>query len=190
MEKARTERVDNQAEDRVPAAKPASRSNRKVRKKNAAVAVPARVKVEVAVADRAVARDAVVEAVKTVEQNPNKEDSIMPGLDRSGPMGAGSMTGGRRGICGRAGVAVNPPAYGSSYGYGRGMGFRRGFGRGRGYGLGPAQGRVPSQEAYGTGYPASKTDEMEMLRADTDAMQKSLEAVQRRITELEKEGSR
>ena len=70
MEKARTERVDNQAEDRVPAAKTASRSNRKVRKKNAAVAVPARVKVEVAVADRAVARDAVVEAVKTVEQKP------------------------------------------------------------------------------------------------------------------------
>ncbi len=73
MEKALTERVDNQAEDRVPAAraaKTASRSHRKVRKKNAAVAVPARVKVEVAVADRAVARDAVAVAVKTVEQTP------------------------------------------------------------------------------------------------------------------------
>ena len=69
MEKARTERVDNQAEDKVPAAKTASRSNRKARKKNAAVAVPARVTVAVAVADRAVARDAVVEAVKTVEPN-------------------------------------------------------------------------------------------------------------------------
>ena len=113
----------------------------------------------------------------------------MPGLDRSGPMGAGSMTGGRRGICGRAGAAINQPAYGSGYGYGRGMGFRRGFGRGRGYGLGPAQGRVPSQQAYGTRYPASKTDEMEMLRADADAMRQSLEAIQRRITELEKEGS-
>ena len=142
MEKALTERVDNQAEDRVPAAKTASRSHRKVRKKNAAVAVPARVKVEVAVADRAVARDAVAVAVKTVEQTPKQtEDSIMPGLDRSGPMGAGSMTGGRRGICGRAGAAINQPAYGSGYGYGRGMGFRRGFGRGRGYGLGPAQGQ-------------------------------------------------
>ncbi len=189
MEKARTERVANQAEDKVPAAKTASRSNRKVRKKNAAVAVPVRVKVEVAVADRAVARDAVAEAVKTVEQNPNKEDSIMPGLDRSGPMGAGSMTGGRRGICGRAGVAINQPAYGSGYGYGRGMGFRHGFRRGRGYGLGPAQGQVPSQQAYGTGYPASKTDEMEMLRADADAMRQSLESIQHRITELEKGGS-
>jgi uncharacterized protein DUF5320 len=189
MEKARTERVDNQAEDRVPAAKTASRSSRKVRKKNAAVAVAARVKVEVAVADRAVARDAVVEAVKTVEQNPNKEDSIMPGLDRSGPMGAGSMTGGRRGICGRAGVAVNPPAYGSGYGYGRGMGFRRGFGRGRGYGFGPATGGYPYPQAYGTGYPVSKTDEMEMLRTDAEAMRQSLDAIQRRLADLEKEGS-
>jgi len=113
----------------------------------------------------------------------------MPRLDRSGPMGAGPMTGGRRGTCGRAGVAINQPAYGSGYGYGGGMGFRRGFGRGRGYGLGPAQGRVPSQQAYGTGYPASKTDELKMLRADAEAMRQSLESVQRRIAELEKEGS-
>lgn len=113
----------------------------------------------------------------------------MPGLDRSGPMGAGSMTGGRRGICGRTGVAANLPAYGGGCGYGRGMGFRRGYGRGRGYGFGPASGRDPYPRAYGTGYPASKTDEMEMLRADADAMRKSLEAVQQRIVELEKVGS-
>ena len=64
--------------------------------------MPARVKAGVAVVDRdkVVVREAVAVAVavKTVEPNPNKEDSIMPGLDRSGPMGAGSMTGGRRGI--------------------------------------------------------------------------------------------
>ncbi len=40
-----------------------------------------------------------------------------------------------------------------------------------------------------TGYPVSKTDEMEMLRADADAMRQSLESVQHRIAELEKEGS-
>jgi hypothetical protein len=99
------------------------------------------------------------------------------------------MTGGRRGICGRAGAATNLPAYGSAYGYGRGMEFRRGYGRGRGFGFGPAYGRVSYPQAYGTGYPVSKTDEMEMLRADADAMQKSLESVQRRIAELEKEMS-
>lgn len=120
-------------------------------------------------------------------KNPNKEGSIMPRLDRSGPMGAGPMTGGRRGLCGRAGGPADMPVYGG--GYGRGMGFRRGYGRGRGFGFGPAYGAVPYPQAYGSRYPVSKTDEMEMLRGDAEAMQKSLDAVQRRIAELEKEGS-
>jgi hypothetical protein len=70
------------------------------------------------------------------------------------------------------------------------MGFRRGFGRGRGYGFGPAYGRIAYPQAYGAGYPAGKTDEMEMLRADAEAMRQSLESIQDRITELEKEGSK
>ena len=118
----------------------------------------------------------------------------MPGYDRSGPMGAGPMTGGRRGLCGRAGNAYDAPAP-AGYGYGRGMAFRRGFGggfgwgRGHGRGMNSAYGQVPYPPAYGAGYPASKADEMAMLRADAEAMQKSLDAVQRRITELEKEES-
>lgn len=111
----------------------------------------------------------------------------MPGLNRSGPMGAGPMTGGRRGLCGRTGAAANLPAY--EGGYGRGMGFRRGFGRGRGYGFGPAFGRVPYPQAYDTRHPASKTDEMAMLRADAEAMRKSLDAIHQRIAEMEEEGS-
>ena len=113
----------------------------------------------------------------------------MPRLDRSGPMGAGSMTGGRRGICGRAGSAANLPAYDSGYGYGRGMGFRRGYGRGREYGRGPAYAGYPHPQAYGSGHTVRRTFELDVLRADADAMQKSLESVQRRIHELEKEGS-
>jgi hypothetical protein len=67
MEKARMVRANDQAEDRDPAVRTANRPNRKVRMENAVVAVPARVKAGVAVADkdRAVAQDAV--AVKTVE---------------------------------------------------------------------------------------------------------------------------
>ena len=63
------ERVDNQAEDRDLVARAANRSNRKVREVKAAVAVAARVKAGVAVADKdkAVARDAVAVAVKTVD---------------------------------------------------------------------------------------------------------------------------
>ena len=33
----------------------------------------------------------------------------MPGLDRTGPMGAGSMTGGGRGLCGRTAFRVRRP---------------------------------------------------------------------------------
>lgn len=107
----------------------------------------------------------------------------MPGFDRSGPMGAGPMTGGRRGPCGSA---AEIPVYG---GYGRGMGFRRGFGRGRGRGAGPAFGGYSYPPVYGSGYPASRTDEMEMLRADADNLRQSLETIQRRLAELEQDGS-
>ena len=69
MEKALTERVDNQAKDRGPAAKTASRSHRKIKAEDAAVVVAAKVKAGVAVVDRdrAEARDAVAVAVKTVD---------------------------------------------------------------------------------------------------------------------------
>jgi hypothetical protein len=40
-----------------------------------------------------------------------------------------------------------------------------------------------------TGYPARKADAMEMLRADADAMRKSLYAIQQKIAELAKEES-
>jgi hypothetical protein len=110
----------------------------------------------------------------------------MPGFDRSGPMGAGPMTGGRRGICG---PATDRPAFGGGYMYGRAPGFRRGLGRGRGRGCGPARGGIAYPPAFGAGYPLSNTDEKEMLRADADAMRKSLETIQNRIAELEKGGS-
>ena len=113
----------------------------------------------------------------------------MPGLDGSGPMGAGPMTGGRRGICGHTGVTYNQPVYGGGYGCGGGMGFRRRFGRDRGRDFGPAYGGYPYPKAYGTRYPVSKTDEMEMLRTDAEAMKQSLDDIQRRITELKKRGS-
>lgn len=113
----------------------------------------------------------------------------MPGLDRSGPMGAGPMTGGRRGLCGRAGAITDIPAYDGGYGYGRSMGFRRGFGRSRGRGFGPAYGGYPYPPMVATGYPARKADTMEMLRADADAMRKSLYAIQQKIAELAKEES-
>ena len=65
----------------------------------------------------------------------------MPGFDRTGPMGAGPMTGGARGLCNPA-TAAGARAFSGVYGYGGGLGlglrrgFRGGFGRGAGMGRG------------------------------------------------------
>jgi len=113
----------------------------------------------------------------------------MPGLDRRGPMGTGPMTGGRRGICARAGGTIDRPAFGGGYGACRPMGVERGFGRARGRGFGPGCRAFEYPPAYGAAYPLSRSDEKEMLRADAEAMRKSLETIERRIADLEKEGS-
>ena len=111
----------------------------------------------------------------------------MPGFDRTGPMGAGPMTGGARGRCNPA-TAATVTAYGGGYGYGRGLGLRRGFrggydpdaGRGRGYGRGYGWYPPAAVPAYSGG----TSDEMDMLKADADYMQKSLDAINKRIDEL------
>jgi hypothetical protein len=72
MEKARTERVNDQAKAKGPAAGTTNRFNPKIREAEAVAAVlaggKAREEVRGAVADRAAARDAV--AVKTVDTVP------------------------------------------------------------------------------------------------------------------------
>ncbi len=113
----------------------------------------------------------------------------MPGFDRTGPMGAGPMTGGARGRCNPA-TAGTIPAYTGGYGYGRGLGLRRGFrggygaGRGRGRGYGRGYGWYPP--AAVPAYSMDAAGEMDMLKADADYMQKSLDAINKRIEELRK----
>ena len=108
----------------------------------------------------------------------------MPGFDGTGPMGQGPMTGGARGFC-------NPRAadYGLQFaggfgfgrgfggGLGRGQGFRRGFGRGMGRGYG---------QEYFQSYQSAPADETAMLRSETDYSKRSLEAISKRLEELEK----
>ena len=111
----------------------------------------------------------------------------MPGYDRTGPMGAGPMTGGARGRCTLA-TAATVTAYVGGYGYGRDLGLQRGFrgrygpGRGRGRGYGRGYGSDPA--ATGPAYSMDATGEMDMLKADADYMQKSLDAINKRIDEL------
>ncbi|MGD9086450.1 MAG: DUF5320 domain-containing protein [Desulfobacterales bacterium] len=106
----------------------------------------------------------------------------MPGFDRSGPMGAGPMTGGRRGLCNSA-TAQDARAFVGGYGYGRG--FRGGFGRGRGWrrGVGRGYGWVPA--ATGPTGAVDSGTELAALRDEADYLKESLDAVHRRIDELE-----
>jgi hypothetical protein len=43
--------------------------------------------------------------------------------------------------------------------------------------------------AYGSNYPMSETDEMDMLKADADYMKQSLDSINARIEELTKKSS-
>ena len=108
----------------------------------------------------------------------------MPGFDRTGPMGAGSMTGGGRGLCG-TGDLSHPSAHrefrmGGSRGFGRGMRRCRGFGRGLGYGRGFGS---PENRFFSNVTPAG---ELAMLKNDAEHLKKELEAIGKRIVELEK----
>ena len=111
----------------------------------------------------------------------------MPGFDRTGPMGGGPMTGGARGLCNPA-TAGTVRAYGG-YGYGRGMGLRRGFrggyGPDRGWGRGYGRGYTGYPAAVGPDFPVDAPDEIGMLKAQADSLRASLDAINRRLGDLE-----
>ncbi len=111
----------------------------------------------------------------------------MPRFDQTGPMGAGPMTGGARGRCNPA-TAGTIPAFAGGSGYGRGLGLRRGFRGGSGPGMGRGRGFGRGYRGYpatvGPAYPMDAASEMDMLKAEADYMQKSLDAVNKRIDEL------
>lgn len=103
----------------------------------------------------------------------------MPGFDRRGPNGAGPMTGGGRGLCNNA-TQGNRPFGG--FGYGRGGGFGRGV-RGnrwlqRGYGWGTRAGESGSSE--------DTAGELEMLKAQANSIQETLDTISRKMADLEK----
>ena len=109
----------------------------------------------------------------------------MPGFDKNGPMGAGPMTGGRRGLCNPANTGT-----GGSYGYGRvmgiGRGFRGGYGPGRGIRRGFCRGFGWYPPVYGPAYPPDQTNEVDMLKAESDYLKNALDTINKRLEELEK----
>jgi len=110
----------------------------------------------------------------------------MPGFDRTGPMGAGPMTGGARGRCNPANAGNAPRYYGTGYGLGLRRGFRGGYGPGRGYGRGYGWGYgVP---AYGVpaATPADPAAELDALKAQAAQVKSTLDAIENRINALKK----
>ena len=111
----------------------------------------------------------------------------MPGGDRTGPAGMGSMTGRGGGYC--AGYPV--PGFMNPYGGRFGGGF--GWGRGRGRGLG-----YPAVAPYGAApygnlpyeAPYSREQEQEQLQNQVKVLEDQLSDMRSRIEELGAEASK
>lgn len=115
----------------------------------------------------------------------------MPRGNRTGPAGWGPMTGRGMGYC--AGYEAPGYAY-QALGYGRRRGGRGGAGRGwrHGYhatGL-PRWARYDdAPDWYGPyGPPMSEEQETDLLTNQADALKRELEAISKRLDELESEG--
>jgi hypothetical protein len=149
-----------------------------------------------------------------------KEVFIMPGMEGTGPMGMGPMTGGGRGWCNpyfpRWGAPMMGYPFFRPFGWGMGFGFTGhslpwpygGFGRGglpqgRGYGgygwptwgyAGPAPAYYPPEpwaSGWGSyGAPYYPQEESRFLKDEAKMIRKELEEIEARIQELEKEKSK
>ncbi|AFC99675.1 hypothetical protein Mtc_0915 [Methanocella conradii HZ254] len=113
----------------------------------------------------------------------------MPGLDGTGPLGMGPMTGRGMGYC-----TGYVPAQGRwLFGRGAGRGFFCGRGRGRGWrNMYYATGLTGWQRAAaywpGVYWPAvepTREQELEALKRQSEFFERSLEEVRKRIEELE-----
>lgn len=117
----------------------------------------------------------------------------MPGGDRTGPLGAGAMTGRGVGLC----SGFSQPGFANarfSRGRGMGQGFNRGGGRGRrnrffATGLtGRARGGyLPYADEFEPEPGTARKDELAYLRRESKLLRSSLESINKRIEELEKE---
>ncbi len=103
----------------------------------------------------------------------------MPAGDKTGPEGMGPMTGRGAGYCSSDDVpGYANPMPGRGLGMGRGQWFRRGRGGGRGrrrFGYAPAWDAPPPVQEVG------------FLKSQAEWLKAQLDAIGRRITELEQE---
>jgi hypothetical protein len=125
--------------------------------------------------------------VKAKEEIARKEVCDMPGFDRTGPQGAGPMTGGRRGFCNPAAGDIHP-AYGRGYGYGAQRGGRLGLGRGFRGARGMGRRLVPGDAGYAQSEAPLSTAENEgilaRLKEGVDSMNASLSSMNQVLRDL------
>ncbi|MFH2054780.1 MAG: DUF5320 domain-containing protein [bacterium] len=117
----------------------------------------------------------------------------MPGGDRTGPLGAGPLTGRGAGLCrGYDAPGFANPGYGGGFRHGRGGG--RGW-RHRYYATGLpgwARGDFGYVPPAGAGYPLFESrmnarDELKMLRSEARSYEEASKKIEERIQELEKQ---
>ncbi len=123
----------------------------------------------------------------------------MPGGDRTGPAGAGPMTGRGVGIC----AGYDAPGFVNA-GYGRRFGGGRGRGHGHGFGMGG--GRGWRHQFYATGLPgwargydypyhnpeaarpeSAKAGELSYLKEQARYFKKALDGIMDRLNRLQKD---
>ncbi|MFP4466839.1 MAG: DUF5320 domain-containing protein [Candidatus Goldiibacteriota bacterium] len=109
----------------------------------------------------------------------------MPRGDRTGPAGAGAMTGRGLGFC----AGNNAPGFmsgGFGGGPGRGRGFGNGMGWGRGFGRGAGSRGLGRSGGYAGAYPSyGPQDEKAFLNRETELLEQELKAMKDRVKELE-----
>lgn len=113
----------------------------------------------------------------------------MPGFDRTGPSGAGPMTGGSRGFCNPV-TAGYRSSFSGGAGFGRGMGFGRGFRGGMGWRMkgGFGRGYGGFQPAYfnSNQYAMDAVGELDILKTQAESFKSNLDAINKRMAELKK----
>jgi len=117
----------------------------------------------------------------------------MPRFDRTGPWGEGPMTGGGFGYCNPASGDYRRPWASGPWASGSGRGMGRGSGRFRGRNRGSARyggtwagwNWAPNERPF----TQEPRDELRALRGEARAAKKDLDAINKRIQELESETS-
>lgn len=109
----------------------------------------------------------------------------MPGGDRTGPMGAGPMTGRGAGYCAGANVpggVNNIAGRGPGAGMGRGRGLGRGVCRGLGWMGAIAAGGLLANSLWNK---PSKANEKNLLRNQADQLEETLANIKQRLSQLD-----